>query len=685
MPQSAVADEGVQERKEALTAEMEDASFFDREREFLKEAGKKFERLSPKKLGTKAAGLLAAASVFMGASSVFAREVSASEVAEEFARQRPAASLEVPAEAEESFNWEKIVEKLEISVSGEQKEVAEYSPDFVYGSYYSTQRLKDELGKAYTDAHAVEMIIEQSRNDAYASSEFYRNKITIEEYKDAYASFERSIADSLNATDFFSALKDRSGGFNADQKLLFLQLLGAALARSYNYDMAEKDSRVKVGGDTMFDALKAVVQGESEIPQTGMCGNIHTFLVKSAEELGVEAWLQQGMMQKVGHIWAGAVRESDDKKEIIFFDYGNLIPTGTLNYEKALGVAERYFGRVDLFGSYVGNARETMFLVESAAHKKMKEATGTEDVGERMEALLESGKIQGKERTLEVNVSPDTKEIAFSGDTIGLAVFNFEDQKNPYQSLEELNAIRGRVRFGGEHAGIEMGTTILHSTLKDFFKETSAEYRQFDQIVSDLAVDYVNNHALAKGDFGEFSIRYGATIQSAIGYLVKQENYRSGAEISSGVRLAYTNPENTGTFYIGASGVLRSQLSDFESQESVLEETARTLTLGAKVEVNEAAIVDIEAAQSVRQWGTRTQFRGGVSGEKISGRVEYEGDASRYERFVSDKEKIGAGVSYKGGPKWEIDVFGTKTTERYADAEPEESAGAEIKLRIFLW
>lgn len=685
MPRLGVAEGNNGETKEPLGIPEKDTSVFKRENEFLREKSKQIECLNPKKLGTKAASLFAAAAVFMSASSVFAKEISASEVAEEFAQHRPSASLEMSPEGEKLFDWEKIVDKLEISISGEQEETSEYTPNASYGSYYSTQRMKEGLMKAGSGDYAADMVIEKFRNDTYAFSKFYHDKITVEEYKDAFASFERSIADSLNAADFFSALKDRSDRFNAGQKILFLQLLGTALYQSYNYDMAKEDSRVRMGGDTMIGALKAVAQGETEIPQTGMCGNIHTFLVKSAEALGVEAWLQEGETQKAGHVWAGAVRESDNGKEIVFFDYGTLIPTGTLNYEKALGIAERYFGRVDLFGSYIGNTREVMFPVESAAHKKMKEATGMKDAGERMEKFLESGKIPHEEKTLEIKISPDTKEIEFSGDTIGLAVFNFEDQKNPYQSLEEMNAVRGRLRFGGEHTGIEAETTILHATLKDFFKKTPASYRQFDEIVSNLAVDYVNDHALAKGEFGEFAIRYGATVQSAISYLMGQEGYRTKHELSSGMRFVYTNPGNTGKFYIGATGAAGTRLSDFEKQEDVLEETSRTMTLGAKLKVSEAVILDFDARQGVRQWGTRTELRAGVAGETISGRIEHEEDASRYKRFVPDKEKIGAGISYKGGPKWEIDVFGTKTTERYADAEAEESAGAEIKLRIFLW
>ncbi len=681
---SAFAQEEKEGKKEPSAVVEGGTRFFEHEEEgFLKDAVKKIERRGWKKLGGNTARLLAAAAVFMSASSAFVKEVSAEEIAEEFAEhKKPYASLEVPRE--ESFDVGKIIERLEISVSGEQKEIDTYAPNATDEPYWSTQQMRVGLRQASYDADKIDFFINKALSDTHAHSEFYHEAITAEEYKGVYLSFERFVSDALTIDGFFASLGASSREMNNDQKLLFLQLLGNALARSYNYDMANAKQTVKMGGDVMLAALRAAVQG-TEIPPTGICGNIHVFLVKSAEALGIEAWLQEGMMQKEGHIWAGAVRESDDGKEIVFFNYGTIIPTGTLNYGEAIGIAERYFGRVDLFGSSVGNTEEVLFPVLSAAHKKMKEAAGVKDIGERMEGLLDADTLEGKEKTLEIKVSPGTKEIAFSGDTLGVAVFNFEDKENPYQSLEELNALRGSVRLHGEHAGLEAGTTILHASLKDFFKRTADEYRQFDEVVSNLAVDYINSHRFAKGDFGEFSMRYGATVQSAVGYLLEQKTYRTKNEIAAGAQIAYANPENTGKFYVGWAGAAQAQLSDFERQETVMKEISRTLTLGAELTVHEANIVNLEAAQSVRQWGERTQIKGDVAGEKFSGRIEYEKDTSRYGRFYPDKEKIGTGVTYKGGPKWEIDIFGTKTTERYADADPKESAGAEIKLKIFLW
>ncbi|OIP64399.1 MAG: hypothetical protein COV32_02050 [Candidatus Yonathbacteria bacterium CG10_big_fil_rev_8_21_14_0_10_43_136] len=83
--------------------------------------------------------------------------------------------------------------------------------------------------------------------------------------------------------------------------------------------------------------------------------------------------------------------------------------------------------------------------------------------------------------------------------------------------------------------------------------------------------------------------------------------------------------------------------------------------------------------------GESFSVQGGVEGEKFKGSVGYEKNHSGYERFIPSSEKIEVSVSYKSGPKWQVDFIGAKTTEKYKDAQSNDVYNAEVKLKMFLW
>ena len=243
------------------------------------------------------------------------------------------------------------------------------------------------------------------------------------------------------------------------KKLCALQGLGNDLARTYNYDMLKNDKHVEISDEEMFQAL------HSNKP-SGICGNIHTFMVKAAERLGVEAWLQNGFTSKTEHVWMGAMVENQGKKEIVFVDYNNVIPTGTSNYKEAMGVIERRNKEIALFNSFVGDTKEVLFPVKSYAQETMEKAAGFEEIGKGLSERLETGEIQ-KERKLEIKFGPEMKEIKFDRDNIGLYYINYQNSGNVYNSLENLNAVRGSLRLGGKKLGAETDLTMMHFDIKD--------------------------------------------------------------------------------------------------------------------------------------------------------------------------------------------------------------------------
>jgi hypothetical protein len=83
--------------------------------------------------------------------------------------------------------------------------------------------------------------------------------------------------------------------------------------------------------------------------------------------------------------------------------------------------------------------------------------------------------------------------------------------------------------------------------------------------------------------------------------------------------------------------------------------------------------------------GDSFDVKTGVKYGQLEANIEYEKNTSNYKDFVPSSEKIEVGVIYKGGPKWEVDVIGAKTTENFKDDQSNGIYNAEVKLKIFLW
>lgn len=656
-----------EELEEEVSLEKREAVFEDfdkKEAVIQKEAEGFLMRLVPEKFKKEAVGLLAAFSMFTASSAAFAEGFKGEKIDKE--KLLPPEQSDIIKLRDENkiapFDWKKVVDKIEISAGGEFEKISKFEPDRIKARDY----------------------------DDMVKSDFYE-KFSRDEFNSAILTELGFVFSSYNAKEFFTKLAGQKEGLADEQKALILQYFGKALAKTYNFDMLEKKEYVEVSDDIMFQSIKDLLLNE-KITKTGKCGNIHTFLTRTAESLGMEAWLQSGLQGGGGvpqgrsqHTWSGMVVESEGKKQIVFLNYSDLIPTGTMDYRDAKGIYERYAGAVDAFDSFVGNEKEILFPVESRAQEVIKKAAGFEDASERLEAEIAEGELK-KENKLEIKLSPEAKEIKLDKNTFGLAFFNYQDfYNNPYQSLEDLNALRGRLSLRDERVRFEAEATILHMNIKDLYKGSVVQ----DEVILRLAQDYIDSHKFNKSDYGQFAVNFGATLQAGlrlpIDNKIDMSTIGGMGNTGAGMRLIYINPAETGKFYVGAQEMFRGQLNDFQNQDLIIKEVAKTLTVGAEVKVNEAQIVNLEAAQSELDWGKKLEIKGGLEGGEWRGGVKYEKAESEYERFVPSSEKISAEVGYKGGPKWGIDVLGSKKTEKYAGAESEDIYGAEVKLKIFLW
>lgn len=642
-----------EELEEEVSPEKREAFFEDfdkKEAVIQKEAEGFLMSLVPEKFKKEAVGLLAAFSIFTSASSAFAEGLKGEEIDKEKLLP-PEQSDIIKSEVKNKiapFDWKKIADKIEISVGGEIRETSRFDMVEAMEDFYN------KPNDWYTDFEKLSPIIVDT------------------------------VKQSQNVSDFFHNIENVGAKLDDRHKVIFLSKIGEYLLETYNSDMLESGQSVEISDEKMFQGLKDVVNGGDA--KTGVCSNINVFQLKVIEKMGMEAWLQIGgsklNRKQSAHVLPGLIVENNEKKQIMYLDYGMAIPTGTLNFRDASGILEKHLRAVDVFSSFVGNEKEVLFPVESRAQEVIKNAAGIEEVGERLEGELSSGEIK-KEKGLEIKLSPETKEIKLTKDSFGIAYFNFQDVNgNPYQSLEDLSAVRGSFNLKDGQFGLEANATILHMNIKDLYEEKSITQ---DEIIARIATDYIDSRKFTKKEYGQFALNFGTTLQGVLRLPVGEDIPSWRTEGAFGARLIYVNPSETGKFYIGTSEAFRGQYKDYLYQDLVIKEVAKILTVGAEIKVNEAQILNLEAVRSELDWGKKMEIKGGLSGREWKGELGYEKATSEYERFVPSSEKVSAEVGYKGGPKWEIDVLGSKTIEKYAGAKSEDSYGAEVKLKIFLW
>ncbi len=317
----------------------------------------------------------------------------------------------------------------------------------------------------------------------------------------------------------------------------------------------------------------------------------------------------------------------------------------------------------------------------------VQETIGVEGSSDALEQNLEKGNRK-KEGWGEIKISPEEKKITLNSDTMGLSFTHFEDIKNnPYQSLKEMNALRGSMSFGGENKGIDVGVTVLNMDIKDLYDGSTEK----NELALTFLGDYIDSAKLTKGEAGELLLNFGGVIEGALlSPLGKTENskkdYLEGSlEASFGGKLIYINPQDTKKFYIDASLGGRTQIDNVQDQKFVIKKVADNIALGAEVNVFEASVLKTEVGVGNLDWGKRAHAQIGIENEKLEGDIKYEKKSSDFERFIPSSEKIEVEVNYKNGPKWQVSFIGAKSTEKYKDAQAQNKTEVGVKLKINLW
>lgn len=631
--------------------------FIEKENTLLERTGSFLASLTPEKYKKKATALLAAFSLFVSASSAFA-ENSESKTKEKLFPENYASEIAKESEKNEiapkSFNIKKIADNITISIGGK------------------IEKISGPAGEA----------IDNAGYDDIIKTEFYKN-FSGAENNEVVGIFSDSFYGSKDAKSFFEFLNNQKENLDDRQKVLFLQRLGGLLGQTYNYDMLENGERVEISDEKMYEALRDLYINK-KASKTGICGNLSTFIEKTAKDLGMDAFLQSGSVGGINDIFSGVVADVNGKKQIVYITYwGEAIPTGTLNLEKAGGIFERAMSSIATFNSFVGNENKILFPVETVAEKEIKKAAGFEKTEEMLAENLEQGEIL-KESGLEIHISPEAKEVKLSKDSIILSYYNYQNiYNNPYQSLDDLNALQLALRHKGEKIGVEAGVTTVFMNINDLYGGNVSQ----NDIMGRLVLEGMESRELTKGEWGKLVLNAGATLQAGIRLPMDREidflTMGAMGEAAGGVRLMYYDTKNN-KFYIGADILGRGQMNDFQNQDLIVKEALKKITVGGSVNVYEAT-VDIKASGGLADWGKSVELSGAVQtkgGYKLG--ATYETEKSEYETLKPSSEKIGIEAGWRG-PKWGFTISGAQTAEQYKGAEQEKSYGIEAKMNILVF
>ncbi len=493
----------------------------------------------------------------------------------------------------------------------------------------------------------------------------------------AAGQFRFALENASNAKEYFHNLSALN--LSSPQKIAVLKAIEAGLYAEYNLDMSAKNEFVRISEDAMFQSLKADMNGE-QVP-SGMCGNISVFVAKAARAMGMESWVQDTLSGGAGHVMTGVVAGEGEEKEIVFLDNGGAQRTGTLNFSDAIGLRERKVGGIVPFNTFVSNENATLFPVKSRAQEITSAFAGIQHTQEELESTLGAGALKLKANGIELALSPDVHTLSLNKSHIGVEVLNFSDTRNnPYQSLKSANALKLGGKLGGERWSVDADATIMRLSVKNFENGTA----DFDEIVGRVFANYLDEFHLTKGQYGELKARLGATLQTAFSMpttdVFNFEKMDSVTEAATGARLIYIDPHEVGQFHIGASQLLRGQFSDAETQAYVPHIAATQFSLGAKVKAHDGLIMGLDATHILHDWGKSTEAKAGIQTKLGAAEVGYKKEKSAYERFIPSTETISGSVSYTDNPKFEVRIFGFKKKEQYKDAKPHDEYEGQVQF-----
>ncbi|MDO8582205.1 MAG: hypothetical protein Q7S16_05020 [bacterium] len=329
------------------------------------------------------------------------------------------------------------------------------------------------------------------------------------------------------------------------EKILHLSLFGELFFE--NYDLEGN----AVGAISMEDMVKNMVAealGKKVVP-LGQCRQISVAIGRIATNLGFESFVTSiATQEKAGHTLTGIKTEDGN---IVFLDYGIVIPTGTQNLRDAARVAEMLYGASATYNMLYNAEGKARASYVTRAGEDLRSAAGMHPGIELLQYPLLLGENRG--RPVDVFINTEKSEVTLQHDGFFLSAVRFDRTKDPLNALLTLQALRfgaSNVEASGDsNASGSLATDISVTYFVAQHKDPFLVARRTDQ--EGLLLNSASSFALRSNITKALSSETITAFQMASQYSMNA-SHLSNIEVGMGLgeRFAYIDPKTPQSFYL---------------------------------------------------------------------------------------------------------------------------------------
>jgi hypothetical protein len=479
---------------------------------------------------------------------------------------------------------------------------------------------------------------------------------------------------------FIESFRDATKEFSEDQKLASLALMGDIFSINYD-DQIKKDGLGGQGKIPLSEFLLSAraLQGFNKAIPTGVCRHINQKLPEIAERVFGMRGITKGTYKSEMHA-IGGVRLEDGT--IAFFDYGTVIRTGTPDIKKASSFYEQYVGRIE-GESFIGNAKgDLKTIIKSRATESREEAIHYKSGEEKIEKLLENGRIIETTEGLIITAENEKQEIAVNQNHLVASVVHLDKSADPYNALDKLYGIRVGAKSEGEHKSFHISASFLAERLKRLKGGTSSSM----EMAQELGWDIARRFDLSE----DVSIAIANTLN---GFLVANLDHMNvssvGAGDSFGARFSYISPDKPFELHIGAKNHIigsigNIQTGGFDRDGIGFHRKLSEIDVATRIPVSEKLTVGVSGVEKFGDMYHGRQVGGSITSDSTGARVLFEKQRSKDLLFLPHNKSGEIELTSKtelAGRQSIVTLFGSRSESDYGKKkEPENRFTAGITI-----
>lgn len=281
----------------------------------------------------------------------------------------------------------------------------------------------------------------------------------------------------------------------------------------------------------------------------GVCRDIAVFQAKYAHDMGLtDSFVTTGIWGDAGHLLGGFRNE---KGNIVFFNYGQLVETDTPNMKMALATMERYLGDIELNylqGKGKDEGHNLIQVKSEASDTVMEIAKGTsKQQSDILTDNLNRGGLEPRMKGVTYSIEKNKTGVDIKVDNLGGSMIISSRLFQPQRaanSIDEAASLRVAQEYNAKYLVGGLGTSIAHLQLR---ADRMSDRQQLDKLLVDLYLKTHKKIRITK----QVEYQISAMVDAIIGYSLDDmdEVNSISVELSTGQRLAYVNPGLT--LYVG--------------------------------------------------------------------------------------------------------------------------------------